>query len=61
MKSERTASELVAFWLEECEQSDRLTEWEESFIDSISNLPSTQTLTGKQFDKLKEIYERVTS
>ncbi len=49
--------------IEDCERrEERLTEWERSFIDSLSNqLASGRSLTVKQADRLGEIWERVTA
>ena len=47
--------------IEDCEdQRDRLTAWERAFIDSISAV-GEKRITGRQLDKLTEIWSRVTT
>lgn len=47
--------------IEDCEdQEDRLTDWERAFIDSISAVGENR-ITGRQLDKLTEIWSRVTT
>jgi hypothetical protein len=44
-------------WIEACESSDKLTEWESDFIKSIrSYLESKGALTPKQVEILERIY-----
>lgn len=49
--------------IEDCEhRSERLSDWESGFIDSISKqLEKGKTLTAKQYSKLEAIWERVTA
>lgn len=49
--------------VEDCEKREsRLTEWEQSFIDSIRNqLERERPLTGKQTDTLDQIWEKATA
>lgn len=53
----------LEFWLEESQQADDLlSDWERGFLDSIEvALLKGYGLSGKQRDKLLQIYERVTS
>jgi len=45
--------------VEDCEvREERMTEWEQQFIDSISKRDS---ITPKQQDVLNEIWEKVTA
>ena len=47
--------------IEDCEdQEDRLTDWERAFIDGISAVGENR-ITGRQLDKLTEIWSRVTT
>lgn len=48
--------------VEDCEQREsKLTDWERSFIDSLSKqLADGRRLTEKQAEQLDEIWERVT-
>lgn len=51
----------VQTWLEVCiEEEERLTEWENQFIESLSDqLVFKKGLSPRQLEVLKEIYERV--
>ena len=43
------------------EQESKLTDWERSFIDSITaRLDTGIVLTGKQIEKLESIWEKAT-
>lgn len=43
------------------EHSDELTNWEADFVDSIQNqLYDDMDLSDRQFERLNEIYERLT-
>ncbi len=44
-------------WIEACERSDKLSEWESEFIASIRKyLESKGSLTSKQVEVLERIY-----
>lgn len=44
-------------WIESCLRSDRLTEWEEQFLESIKEyLEKKGSLTYKQVEVLDRIY-----
>lgn len=49
--------------IEDCEnRSDRLTDWEADFVDSIKNqLIEGRSLSSKQTEVLDRIWERVTT
>lgn len=48
-------------WIDYCtEYSDRLTDWEANFIDSLqAQMDDGRPLTAKQGGKLEEVWERV--
>lgn len=44
-------------WIEACQSSDKLTEWESSFISSLKGqLEKKGSLSGKQVEILERIY-----
>lgn len=48
-------------WIEACEDSDELTEWEADFVESIKNhLTSKGSLTPRQAEILENIYAKKT-
>jgi uncharacterized protein YgfB (UPF0149 family) len=49
--------------IEDCEKrAERLSEWEQSFIDSLSvQLSRGKVPTAKQIEKLSDIWERATA
>lgn len=49
--------------VEDCEDREQhLSDWERQFVDSIKQqLIAGRSLSGKQSDRLDEIWERVTS
>lgn len=53
------AYQLHYHWIEVCQASDRLTEWESDFIDSIfDQLQRKGELTPKQAQTLERIYAK---
>lgn len=47
--------------LEDCEKrSEKLTEWEQQFIDSLGHQIAERPLSEKQVEKLEKIWERLT-
>jgi uncharacterized protein YmfQ (DUF2313 family) len=57
-------SETLKYWLDsiETEASDKLTDWENSFIESIwSRIKAGYTLSQKQEEILERIYAEKTS
>lgn len=47
--------------IEDCERrEEKLTEWEQGFIDSLSSQIARRPLTDKQRSTLERIWERVT-
>lgn len=38
----------------------KLTEWEKGFIDSLLELDDLASISGKQYETLEKIWERVT-
>lgn len=55
-----THDEIVQM-LDDCEKrSEKLTEWEETFIDSLQSQVAVRSLTEKQVDRLTKIWERIT-
>lgn len=59
----KTWSDEYARMLEDCEKREsQLSEWEASFVDSLSDQISRgRQPTPKQIEKLDDIWERVTS
>ena len=55
-------NETHKYWLEtiENEASDKLTDWESNFIESISDWMSHSPLTSKQAEILEKIYVKYT-
>lgn len=54
-------NEEIESLIDDCLSRDsRLTEWERSFIQSISDQISERALSIKQIDILEKIWERVT-
>lgn len=51
------AYRLHSEWIERCEQSDRLTEWEEEFVESIKDqLMRKGSISNSQAEILERIY-----
>jgi hypothetical protein len=49
----------IAIWIAALEdQTDRMSAWETSFLESISDQFENGNLTENQINKLKEIYDR---
>ena len=47
--------------IDDCEKrQDRLTEWEQGFIDSVSKWIATYPLTPKQAETLERVWEKAT-
>ena len=48
-------------WIEECQGSDKLTEWEENFVESVKRaLERYGSLSPKQTEILDRIYSEKT-
>lgn len=57
---ERDNYQTLLQYIEECEESDRLSEWESEFIKSIKEyLERKKTLTPKQFEVLQRISKKI--
>lgn len=52
----------ISQMIEDCEKrQEKLSEWEQSFIDSISHqLAKSGSLSPKQQERLEQIWERIT-
>jgi hypothetical protein len=54
-----SSAKYITIWIGALEdQTDRMTEWEVGFLESVSDQFENGNLTEKQINRLKEIYEK---